>query len=277
VSAPAITDVDSFHAFEHAGWESNVAEYDSAFARLTSQSIEPLLDAVRAGPGFRLLDIACGPGYVAGAAAQRGAVVTGIDFSAPMVAHAKRSYPDVEFQEGDAEAIAFADDTFDAVVMNYGILHLARPERSMSEALRVLRPRGRFAFTAWMDPAEAIGFGIVLAALRTHGNMDVPVPEGPPFFRFGDPDECDRTLRAAGFDDIWVTRIPQVWRFNDPDGPFDAIFKGGVRIRAILKAQSEKAFRAVRAAARESTRARTIDGKIEIPMPAVIASGSKPA
>jgi ubiquinone/menaquinone biosynthesis C-methylase UbiE len=141
-------DPAAFREFEHAGWEVNVAEYEDAFARLTRQAIGPLLEAVNARQGIRLLDVATGPGYVAAAAAARGARVTGIDFSAPMVARARDLNPAVEFQVGDAEALSFPDASFDAVVMNFGILHLARPERAMSEAARVLRPGGRFAFTA---------------------------------------------------------------------------------------------------------------------------------
>ena len=76
---------EAFHAFEHAGWQSNVSEYDAAFARVTGQAVVPLLDAVVQRQGTRLLDVATGPGYVAVSAATRGALVTGIDFSAPMV------------------------------------------------------------------------------------------------------------------------------------------------------------------------------------------------
>ena len=142
-------DPDAFRDFEHAGWMSNVSEYEAAFARVTSQAIGPLLDAVYLRHGARLLDVATGPGYVAAAAAERGARAVGVDFSAPMVAHARAINPTVEFQEGDAEALSFADGSFDAVVMNFGMLHLARPERAMTEAARVLKPGGRFAFTVW--------------------------------------------------------------------------------------------------------------------------------
>ena len=70
---------NAFRDFEHSGWESVVAEYDAAFGRLTTQAIEPLLDAAEARPGARLLDVASGPGYVAGAAAKRGASAVGVD------------------------------------------------------------------------------------------------------------------------------------------------------------------------------------------------------
>ena len=145
-------DPDAFRDFEHAGWTSNVSEYDAAFARVTSQAIGPLLDAVDLRNGARMLDVASGPGYVAAAAAARGARVVGVDFSGPMVARARTIYPTVEFQEGDAEAISFPDGTFDAVVMNFGMLHLARPERAMTQAAHVIKPGGCFAFTVWAKP-----------------------------------------------------------------------------------------------------------------------------
>lgn len=267
----------AFRNFELAGWEANVSEYEAAFARVTSQAIAPLLDAVVLHKGMRLLDVASGPGYVAAVAAERGARVTGIDFSAPMVARARSANPAVDFQEGDAEALAFPDGSFDAVVMNFGMLHLARPERAMTEAARVLKPAGRFAFTVWAKPEEAVGFGVILNAIESHGKVGVQLPEGPPFFRFSDPAECDRALRSAGFLDVSVTRHPQIWRFKAPDDLFDAIYNGGVRIKAILRAQSAEALQAIRTAAREATQQYMLNGIIEIAMPAILASASKPA
>jgi len=270
-------DPHAFRDFEHAGWESNVSEYEDAFARLTSQAIEPLLEAVALRPGIRLLDMATGPGYVAAAAAARGARAVGIDFSAPMVARARELNPAVEFQEGDAEALSFADASFDAVVMNFGILHLARPERAVNEAARVLKPGSRFAFTAWAKAEEAVGFGIILTAIQSHGNPEAHLPQGPPFFRFSDEAECERTLREAGFAKVNVTQVPQIWRFTAADELFEAFYNGGVRIKAILRAQSREALDAIRVAVRETAKKFTRHGVIEIPMPAVLASALKPA
>jgi SAM-dependent methyltransferase len=269
-------DAEAFHEFEKSGWESNVAEYDAAFARLTTQVAAALIDAVRTRSGARLLDVATGPGYVAAAAAARGASVTGIDFSAPMIAHARELNPAIDFRPGDAEALSFPDNSFDAVVMNFGMLHLARPELAMAEAARVLKPGGRFGFTVWDKPEQAMGFGIMLNAIQSHGNPQVNIPSGPPFFRFSDSVECERTLREAGLVEIRVQQLPLRWRFNRPDELFDAIFKGGVRIRAILRAQSGEAFEAIRRAAREATSKFTRDGVIELPMGAILASAAKP-
>ena len=89
---------DAFRDFEHQGWESVTREYDESFASLTSQSIEPLLDATAVGKGTRALDVATGPGYVAAAAARRGADVVGLDFSVAMLAEARRQNPTLEFR-----------------------------------------------------------------------------------------------------------------------------------------------------------------------------------
>jgi SAM-dependent methyltransferase len=234
------------------------------------------LDAVELRQGSRLLDVASGPGYVAAAAAARGAKVVGVDLSAPMVAHARAVNPTVEFQVGDAEALSFPDCTFDAVVMSFGMLHLARPERAMTEAVRVLKPAGRFAFTVWAKPEDAVGFGIILNAIQSHGNPGVQLPQGPPFFRFSDAAECERTLREAGFSNVKVTSVPQVWRFNAPDELFDAIYDGGVRVKAILRAQSSAALEAIRTAVREAAKNFNRHGTIELPMPAILASAARP-
>ncbi|HYS57611.1 MAG TPA: class I SAM-dependent methyltransferase, partial [Burkholderiales bacterium] len=172
-------DPAAFRALEHAGWQGAARRYDDAFGSLTRQAVDPLLDSAEVRSGARTLDVASGPGYAAAGAAARGARVAALDFSSAMVELARSQNPETEFREGDAEALPFPEGSFDAVVMNFGMLHLAQPERAVTEAFRVLRAGGRFAFTVWAKPEEAVGFGIVLDAIRKHGNPDVPLPPGP--------------------------------------------------------------------------------------------------
>jgi SAM-dependent methyltransferase len=269
-------DPESFHDFEHAGWEGIPDQYHRAFGQLTSQAITSLLDAADVKKGDKLLDIASGPGYVAAAAAKRGAIVVGVDFSATMVAYAQQLHPSIEFCEGNAEELPLGNNLFDAAVMNFGILHLAKPEQALSDACRVLRPGGRFAFSVWARPEETIGFGIVLRAVETFGDLQVALPEGPPFFRYSDPEECIRALLSAGFEAPRVTKIAQTWRLPAEDGLFNAMKDSTVRTAGLLRAQTPVVLDKIRDAMRAAL-APCIKGDIvELPMPALIASGVKP-
>ena len=267
---------NEFHDFERAGWEKASAEYDRCFGELTSQSIPPLLDAAGAAPGARLLDIACGPGHVAAAAARRGASVIGIDFSASMIDLATKLHPDLEFQEGDAEELGFTNQSFDAVVMNFGMLHLARPEAAIAEAFRVLRSGGRYAFTVWDAPSRAVAFGIILDSVQLHGNMNVPLPEGPPFFRFSDPEESRKAMASAGFMNPRVMQIPQVWRIESGDALLTTFQTAAVRTAALLHAQTPEALQKIRSEVNGRIEKFRRDGVIGLPMPAILTSGVKP-
>jgi SAM-dependent methyltransferase len=272
-TTPEPFDAEAFHEFERAGWERASAFYVDAFGELTRQTAADLLDAVGAGRGVRLLDVATGPGFIAAAAAARGAEVVGIDFSAAMIETAARTHPGVPFREGDAEALSFESGRFDAVVMNFGLLHLARPETALAEARRVLRRGGRYAFTIWAPPERAVGFGMVLRAVNALGQSNVSLPEGPPFFRFSDHDECRRAFEASGFDAVEVRELPLEWRLTSADAVFDALSRGGVRTAAVLRAQTPEALVATRGAVRGEVERYARDGAFVIPMPAVLASG----
>jgi ubiquinone/menaquinone biosynthesis C-methylase UbiE len=264
-----------FRQFEYSGWQAIPDKYHSAFGHLTTQAIQPLLDAVRVKEGDKFLDIASGPGYVAAAAAQRGAVVVGVDFSEAMIGEARRLYPDVEFRQGDAETLPFGNGLFDAAVMNFGILHLDKPDQALAEAHRVLRSGGRFAFTVWAKPEETIGFGIVLRAVEKYGHADVSLPPGPPFFRFSEPAEASRAMSAAGFDSLKVDKVEQLWRLPAGDGLFDAMRDGTVRTAGLLRAQNPEAMKNIRQAIQEETERYTKGSLIELPMPAILASARK--
>ena len=267
---------EAFKDFERSGWEAVVDEYAGAFGALTIQSVEPLLDAVRAGPGVRLLDVASGPGYVAAAAAERGAVATGVDFSAPMVAASARLYSKANFRNGDAEALPFVDESFDAATMNFGLLHLGDPDKALAEACRVLRPGGLFAFTVWAKPEETAGFGITLGAIQTHGNMRVPLPDGPPFFRFSDWAESKRSLAAAGFTDAAIKKIPQTWRLPSVDSLFEAMQTATVRTAGLMRHQTPEALRSIRVMMRNACGLYQRNGAVELPMPAILGAAKKP-
>lgn len=268
--------VNAFKEFEYEGWQKSVEKYHSSLGNLTKQSIEPLLDAVDAGAGKELLDIASGPGYVAAAAFQRGCKVTGVDFSEAMVAKAKELHPQIEFRQGDAESLAFADSQFETAVMNFGILHLAQPEKALSEAFRVIRSGGKFAFAVWEKPEHCAAFQIMLPAIETYGDANVALPEGPPFFRFSDRDRCIDALQAVGFKNVSVQTVSMLWELADGNELFDAFYQGTARTGGLLKVQDSKSLENIRAAVNQSTLNYITNDKLLLPMAALVASGEKP-
>jgi demethylmenaquinone methyltransferase/2-methoxy-6-polyprenyl-1,4-benzoquinol methylase len=96
-------------------------------------------------PGDRVLDVCCGTGDLALAAAEAGGRVTGLDFSAPMLERARRKSSEIEWVEGDALALPFADGSFDAVTVGFGLRNLPDMERGLAELRGVLRQDGRLA------------------------------------------------------------------------------------------------------------------------------------
>jgi ubiquinone/menaquinone biosynthesis C-methylase UbiE len=269
---------ESFRDFEHRGWEDPAlcVRYDDYFARLTTQSIAPLLDAVRIGASDNVLDVATGPGYVAGAAASRAAKVVGVDFSAQQLELARRLYPGITFQHGDAGNLPFDSTTFDVVLSNFGMPHFPDPERFLREAFRVLRGAGRVGFTTWDVPQEAKGLGAVYAAIQRHGSLDVGLPAGPNFFLFSDPKQCERSLAGAGFEKISVTKVRQIWELPSADDLFEAVLNATVRAAATLRAQRPEALKAIRESVREAIAEYASDGIHRVPMPAVLATATKP-
>jgi ubiquinone/menaquinone biosynthesis C-methylase UbiE len=280
LQAPAPFNVGEFTAFEHNGWQRKANGWLQHFETVSTQAVGALLDAVEitadgSNAGRRVLDVATGPGYGAGEAVRRGAEGIGVDFSSAQVELAKRKYAKAQFRVADAEELPFEEDSFDAVIINFGLLHFAAPERALCEAYRVLRPGGRIAYTVWASPPRVVGFDIVQQAIAAHGNPLADIPAGPPYYRFADAAESRRTLAAVGFKGARVRDVAQTWRLADPDHVLIAIADGTVRSGALFRAQTPSARCAIAVAVRDAVQAYENDGVIELPMPAVLSSATK--
>jgi SAM-dependent methyltransferase len=265
---------ETFQEFERVGWCRVVEPYHKSWGRLTRQTIGPLLEVLDVGRNTSIVDVATGPGYVAAAASAKGAKAIGVDFSPEMVKKAKAIYPQVQFLEGDALNLPFADGTFDAACMNFGILHLAEPEDGLRELIRVVRPGGRVAFTAWAPPAEAQGYQAILHALDAFGTPG-DLPAGPDFFRFGRPEECIATCVRLGLRAPSVRVIsPMYWWMRTTAAFFSTFFDGSVRMGGLLRCQSGQALNAIKSDVATSIEAfQTSTGQYRIPMSALLTWG----
>ncbi len=146
-------------------------------------------------PGELVLDVACGTGNLALPAARGGAQVTAIDIAPALVAQlAARAAAEglaVDAREGDAEALPFADGSFDTVVTMFGAMFAAHPDSAASELVRVTRAGGRIAMANWTPE----GFiGRMLKVVVGY----VPPPAGvPSVLLWGDPASCRNVSAPA--------------------------------------------------------------------------------
>jgi demethylmenaquinone methyltransferase / 2-methoxy-6-polyprenyl-1,4-benzoquinol methylase len=167
------------------------------------------LDLVGVQPGDRVLDACCGTGDLAIGARGRGAQVTGLDFSAAMLERARRKDPEIEWVEGDALALPFADGGFDAATVGFGVRNVDDLEQCLRELRRVLRdggrvgvleittPRGALApfYKVWFDRVVPL-LGKVLPGGSAYTYLPASVRRFPP------PDELQSLLERCGFANV---------------------------------------------------------------------------
>ena len=267
-------DPEQFTAFELSGWETNIGGYNAAFGAVARQTVAAMLDAACVTRGMRVLDVCCGPAMLSAGALERGAEATGLDFSLEAVELARNLVPNGHFERGDAQALPYPPESFDAVLCGYGLMHLPEPAAALREMLRVLRPGGRAAVSVW--DAAGFGFALVYEAVRARGSMDVSLPHGPDFFQFGSPERMLAALVEIGFTDAKAHSFHQDWHVANADRYIEFILTGTVRARAVLAAQSGAASDGVRSyIADYLTRFRAPTGQMVVPMPAIIGSGAR--
>jgi SAM-dependent methyltransferase len=191
------SDVDPFAKFKTAqreAWSSFLP-----VEVITTIPAAKLVKFAQVRPGQRLLDVACGTGVVAVTAARRGAKVSGLDLSPVLLERAQHNASvaavDIDFIEGDAEALPYPDGSFDVVVSQYGHIFAPRPAVVLKEMLRVLKKGGRLAFSTW--PPEHFT-GRMFSFLAGYLPPPPPGTEAPaPAALWGDPNIVRERLGAS--------------------------------------------------------------------------------
>lgn len=159
--------------------------------------------------GDKVLDVACGTGNLTIPAAHLGAVMTGIDIAPGLLEQARGNAAGlpIEFIEGDAEKLPFADGSFEVVMSMFGAMFAPRPELVSQELMRVCKPGGRIALACW-TPGGLVGQMFKLTAAR------VPPPEGMPSpLLWGDPTTVGQRL-GSGCEELEMEK--RMIRFEFP-------------------------------------------------------------
>lgn len=183
---------------------------------LFRQWTTPLLDAARVDSDTaRLLDVACGTGVLARAAAERLGTargIVGVDPNDGMLAVARRMAPGIDWRAGRAEALPCEDASFDAVLCQFGLMFFEDRVAGLEQMMRVLRPGGRLAVAVWGALDGAPGYAELVRLIeRACGTRAADALRAP--FSLGDAGELGSLARRAGIVDARIETRAGVARF----------------------------------------------------------------
>ncbi len=177
------------------------AGLDRRWRRITAEAVVQ--------PGDDVLDACCGTGDLAIACARAGGRVTGLDFSERMLERARRKAPELEWLGGDLLALPFADASFDAATVGFGVRNVDDLPRALAELRRVLRSDGRLGILEITRPRGLLtpfyrfwfdGVVPLLGKLLPGGSAYTYLPAS--VRRFPGPEELAGLIAAAGFTDV---------------------------------------------------------------------------
>jgi ubiquinone/menaquinone biosynthesis C-methylase UbiE len=181
--------------------------YEQYAAPLMAPFVATILDAADLFPGATVLDLACGTGFTARAAAARvgpAGRVSGADVNEGMIRvareHAPRMYPDIEFTVAPADKLPYEDATFDAIVCQQGVQFFPELPAALAETARATRPGGRFVATAWADRDRIPYFVAQYEAVKDYGGPEIAADYEGAFS--GTAERLTTALRTAGFHDV---------------------------------------------------------------------------
>jgi ubiquinone/menaquinone biosynthesis C-methylase UbiE len=256
------------------GWDRAVAAYEQGWRDQLEPAHDLMLDMVALQAGDRVLDVACGTGLVtmriAAAVGAIGAVV-GTDISGRMVDEARRMatrrcLANASFERADAEALPFADQSFDAAVCGFGLMYVPEPIKALVEMRRSLKPGGRAAAAVW-GARRHCGWAEIFPITDARVASDVC----PMFFQLGTQDVLAHAFTAAGFGEMRLERLATTLCYACAEDALAAVFRGGPVALAYSRFD-EATKRAVHAEYLESIAAwRTGDG-YRIPSEFVVAT-----
>ena len=195
----------------------NGASYERMMGAWSRLAGEIFFDWLRLPAGLKCIDVGCGNGAFTGLLVERcrPAEVHGVDPSEGQLAFA-RTRPAArvaKFQQGDAVALPFADNSFDAAFMALVIFFVPEPAKGVAEMARVVRPGGTIAAYAWDMPGGGFPLEPVLSEIRALGHKNL----GPPRPEASRIDSLRALWSGAGLEDVETRTITVERTFADLD------------------------------------------------------------
>jgi len=226
-------------------------------------------------PGQRLLDVACGTGVLAIAAAERvgeRGEVTGLDANPQMLAVARRKRPDLDWREGRAEALPYPDSHFDVVVSQFGLMLFDDPVQALREMWRVLRPDGRLAVAVCDDVDRSPGYAILVSLLESlFGQVVADAFRRP--FALGDEAKLAALCEQAGIEEARIVPYRGEVRFASVDALVSTERACVWTLGGLLDDDQFERLR--RAAADAFVPCVAPDGRLHFDMPALIITAQR--
>jgi ubiquinone/menaquinone biosynthesis C-methylase UbiE len=232
--------------------------------------------AARIASAQHVLDVACGTGVVARVAAARSGSsgrVDGIDADPGMVNVAASLAPHVQYRQGTAEALPYADSSFDAVVCQFGLMFFTDRERALTEMQRVLRPRGRMAIVVWDTLQNTPAYDALVALLeRVAGSRAAAALTAP--FALGDKGVLKQLFEAAGIRQPSLETATCMSCFPSIRTMVEADLRGWLPVMGVVLEEAT-IEQVLREAEQVLSRWRAPDGKVRFESPAHIVTATK--
>ena len=216
--------------------EGYVTDTQPAFAQYCRAALE------QAGfqGGGKVLDVACGPGTLSLLIGGDADEIHAIDFSPGMLACfdreiARRGSAHIMTYYMDGQNLEFADNQFDWAFSIFGLMFFPDRARGFREILRVLRPGGRAAITAWAPVADSTAMQMMFGAMGA-AFPKKPEANSTKMLPLEDPDNFRAEMEQAGFAEVAVTPFDGSWRVDSIEGFLDSMVRGSAPI-SMLKNQ----------------------------------------
>lgn len=221
---------------EKAGWaDPEIVEgYISGFGPVVDAACDAHLRVMPVGG--KVLDLCCGQGTLTAQLADRELDVYGLDFSADMLARARMTAPKADLTEGDAQNLPYQNGFFDAVVCNFGMMHIPDQPKALTEIARVLKPEGVFSMTSWIGPEASDAFRLVFSNARANLPEGMAPPPQPDLFLYGRPEDAAEFLKDSGLEVQSQEVLPLAWVLESPKELFTIFLNGTVGARMTLMA-----------------------------------------